>query len=57
MEKIELYAGTPENILILVEKSAVKIQNCGQSAGKARTIQIFLKTFKLIEAWKTTNLN
>ena len=36
MEKIELYAGTPENILILVEKSAVKIQNCGQSAGKAR---------------------
>ena len=33
MKKIELYAGTSENILIL-EK--VKIQNCGQSAGKAR---------------------
>ena len=34
MEKIELYAGTSENIQILLKK--VKILNCGQSAGKAR---------------------
>ena len=39
MEKIELNAGTSENILVL-EK--VKIQNCGQSAGKTR-INVILK--------------
>ena len=36
LKKIELYAGTSENLEILIEKSKVKIFKCGQSAGKAR---------------------
>ncbi|MBT3397349.1 hypothetical protein HN418_00075 [archaeon] len=37
MKKIKLYAGNSEYILVLVfsREKAVKIQNCGQSAGKA----------------------
>lgn len=38
MKKIKLYAGKSVYILVLVfsREKAVKIQNCGQSAGKDR---------------------
>jgi hypothetical protein len=39
MKKIELYAGTSENILVLAK---VKIQDCGQSAGKTRIREVYI---------------
>ena len=47
MEKIKLYAGTSENVEILVEKLAVKIFNCRQSAGKAGVNSRILRDYTL----------